>query len=75
MREILSSGISLTTVSIGALADEALHRELESAASAGGVRLHLVSGAIGALDCLRAARVGGLKHVAYVGRKPARSWK
>jgi aspartate dehydrogenase len=35
----------------------------------------LVSGAIGALDCLRAARVGRLESVTYVGRKPPRSWK
>ena len=73
--EILRRGIDLTTVSIGALADEALYRKLERAASDGKARLHLVSGAIGALDCLRAARVGQLRSVTYIGRKPPQSWK
>jgi aspartate dehydrogenase len=73
--DILRRGIDLTTVSLGALADESLHRDLVRAARDGDSRLHLVSGAIGALDCLRAARVGGLTKVTYSGRKPASSWK
>ena len=72
---ILRSGIDLTTVSIGALADAKLHSELEQAAADGNAKLRLVSGAIGALDCLRAARVGGLHSVVYTGRKPPKSWK
>ena len=73
--DILRSGMDLTTVSLGALADSSLFLELETAATEGNSRLHLVSGAIGALDCLRAARVGGLQSVTYIGRKPPRSWK
>lgn len=72
---ILQRGTDLTTVSLGALADDALYAEMQRAATAGSSRLHLVSGAIGALDCLRAARIGGLDSVTYVGRKPPRSWK
>jgi aspartate dehydrogenase len=72
---ILRSGIDLTTVSLGALADLGLFQELEAAASEGNSKLHLVSGAIGALDCLRAARVGELRSVTYTGRKPPQSWK
>lgn len=72
---ILRGGLDLTTVSLGALADVDLYSELEQAAFAGGTKLHLVSGAIGALDCLRAARIGGLQSVTYVGRKPPQSWK
>ena len=71
---ILRGGTDLSTVSLGALADDALFGELRRAASDGGARLHLVSGAIGALDCLRAARVGGLHSVTYTGRKPPRGW-
>ena len=71
---ILERGIDLLTVSLGALADTALHKRLEQAARAGGARLHLASGAIGALDCLQAARVGGLDRVRYIGRKPPRGW-
>ncbi len=71
---ILRSGTDLLTVSIGALADADLSRQLEHAAQAGNARLHLASGAIGALDCLRAARVGTLRMVRYTGRKPPRGW-
>lgn len=74
-RDILLRGVDLTTVSIGALADEDLYRHLEKAAIEGNARLHLASGAIGALDCLRAARVGKLHNVTYVGRKPPKGWK
>ncbi|MGI9232132.1 MAG: aspartate dehydrogenase [Woeseiaceae bacterium] len=73
--EILRSGTDMTTVSVGALADPNLFRRLEHAATEGGARLHLVSGAIGALDCLRAARVGKLQSVTYIGRKPPQSWR
>ena len=73
--EVLRRGIDMTTVSIGALADEGIYRSLEQAAAVGNSRLYLVSGAIGALDCLRAARIGDLESVTYVGRKPPRSWK
>lgn len=73
--DILRGGTDLTTVSIGALADPQLFKTLEQAAINGSARLHLASGAIGALDCLRAARVGTLSSVTYVGRKPPQSWK
>ncbi len=73
--DILRRGINLTTVSIGALADPDLYNSLEQAATDGNAKLQLVSGAIGALDCLRAACVGKLESVVYVGRKPPQSWK
>lgn len=72
---ILARGMDLVTVSLGALADESLLTRLMAAADAGNARLHLASGAIGALDCLRAARVGGLDSVTYTGRKPPKGWK
>lgn len=73
--EILRRGIDLTTVSVGALADAGLYGELERAAAEGNATIHLVSGAIGALDCLRSARVGSLQSVTYTGRKPPKAWK
>jgi aspartate dehydrogenase len=73
--DILRRGTDLTTVSIGALADADLHQGLQQAAIEGHARLHLASGAIGALDCLRAARVGSLQSVSYIGRKPPKGWK
>lgn len=72
--DILQRGIPVITVSIGALADATLSQTLHNAAQLGGTRLHLASGAIGALDCLRAARVGGLNSVTYTGRKPPQGW-
>jgi aspartate dehydrogenase len=72
---ILERGIDLITISLGALADPALAKNLAGAARNGKSQLHLASGAIGALDCLQAAKVGGLNEVTYVGRKPPRSWQ
>ena len=73
--DILQRGTDLTTVSIGALADPELLETLEQAAIEGDARLHLASGATGALDCLRAAGVGSLQSVTYIGRKPPQGWK
>ncbi|PVA05463.1 aspartate dehydrogenase [Thalassorhabdomicrobium marinisediminis] len=72
---ILERGIDLITVSLGALADPQLEAQLTHAAEAGGAQLHLASGAIGALDALQAARVGGLTDVTYTGRKPPNGWR
>ena len=72
---VLRAGLPLVTMSLGALADDALHADLRAAAEAGGARLHLVSGAIGALDALCAVRVGGLSEVSYTGRKPPEGWR
>uniref|UniRef100_UPI003567D608 aspartate dehydrogenase n=1 Tax=Roseovarius sp. TaxID=1486281 RepID=UPI003567D608 len=44
------------------------------AARDGKSQLHLASGAIGALDCLSAARIGTLTTVRYTGRKPPSGW-
>lgn len=73
--DILRAGFGLTTVSLGALADPGLEQALMQAGKDGGARLSLASGAIGALDALRSARIGQLKHVRYVGRKPPMGWQ
>jgi aspartate dehydrogenase len=70
----LGAGIDVITLSLGALADAGLTEALTHAARQGGAKLHLASGAIGALDALRAAAVGGLAHVTYMGRKPPMGW-
>ena len=64
----------MITVSLVALADKRVAERLEEAAKSGGATLHLASGAIGALDCLKAAAVGELTSVTYVGRKPPKGW-
>ncbi|MDE0246121.1 MAG: aspartate dehydrogenase [Gammaproteobacteria bacterium] len=73
--EILRRGFDLTTVSVGGLADAELYGDLDRAAADGNAKLYLVSGAIAALDCLRAARIGNLQSVTYTGRKPPKAWK
>jgi aspartate dehydrogenase len=72
---VLAAGLPLVTVSVGALADAALLRDLTDAADRGNSRLHLASGAIGALDALSAAAMGDLRQVTYTGRKPPDGWR
>lgn len=73
--QILERGVDLVTVSLGALADAGTEADLAQAAKHGGSKLYLASGAIGALDCLSAGRMGKLTSVAYTGRKPPMGWK
>lgn len=70
---VLGRGIHLVCVSVGALADDDLRERLERAASEGGARLLVPSGAVGALDLLAAARISGLESVEIEQRKPARA--
>ncbi|WP_171125489.1 MULTISPECIES: aspartate dehydrogenase [unclassified Ruegeria] len=73
--QILARGVNMITVSLGALADPKVSEALSLSAKEGNAKLHLASGAIGALDCLAAARAGKLSTVTYVGRKPPGGWK
>lgn len=70
---ILRAGIDLMMVSVGALAHPAVERAIVDAACAGQSRAIVVSGAIGALDAIAAASVGGLTRVTHTTRKPARA--
>jgi aspartate dehydrogenase len=72
---ILARGAELVVVSTGALADPALFERLKAAAERGMGRLSLVSGAVGGIDALSAAREGGLSKVVYTGRKPPAGWR
>ncbi|MEM8817691.1 MAG: aspartate dehydrogenase [Pseudomonadota bacterium] len=71
---ILELGVDLVSVSVGALADRELYSTLLNAAERSGAQLQIVSGAIGGLDALAAARIGGLDRVVYRGRKPPIGW-
>ena len=71
---LLRAGCDVITLSLGALADDSLTEALKAGATEGGASLHLASGAIGALDALAAAAIGGLDHVRYTGTKPPAGW-
>ncbi len=72
---ILAAGIDVVVASIGAFGSPATRSAIEAAARQGGARVATVSGAIGGLDVLRAARLAGLDEVTYSGRKPPAAWK
>jgi aspartate dehydrogenase len=69
---ILRAGRDLVAVSVGALAEPGTYAAL-IAATRGGGRLVVASGAIGALDAISSATLGGLERVTHTTRKPPRS--
>ena len=72
---LLRRGIDLLVASTGALSDRSLYDRLAAATTEGGAHMLLVSGAVGGIDALTAAKVAGLTKVVYTSRKPPRSWK
>ena len=71
----LARGTESAVLSIGALSEVGLPERLQAAAEQGGTQLHLLAGAIGAIDALAAARLAGLDSVVYTGRKPPAGWR
>ena len=71
----LARGVPAILASVGALSAPGLLDRLEAAARRGRTQVQLIAGAIGAIDALEAARIGGLASVRYTGRKPPQAWK
>jgi aspartate dehydrogenase len=70
---ILRSGCDLLFLGVGALADPELEHIIVDAAIEGGATAQVASGAIGALDAISAAAIGGIEKVTHNVRKPART--
>lgn len=70
---ILASGCDLLFLGVGAFADPEVERNILSAAIEGRATAQVASGAIGALDAISAAAVGGIEKVTHNVRKPART--
>lgn len=71
----LRRGVPAVVASIGALHEADAQAALADAAAAGAVRVVLVAGAMGGIDALAAARLGGLDAVEYTGRKAPQGWR
>ena len=69
----VSRGIDLLIMSMGALVQGSFFEELSAHAEAKGVHIYIPSGAVGAIDALQAAKLGGLDEVSLTTRKPPRS--
>jgi aspartate dehydrogenase len=72
---VLQAGCDLLVASVGALADSELEQRLRKDAESYGARVLIPSGALGGLDLLAAARIGGVDSVTYIGRKPTAAWR
>ncbi len=70
----LAAGLSFVAVSVGAMADDAFFQQLCQAAEHSGAKLIFPSGAIGALDYIRAVRDLPDTQVVYESRKPPSAW-
>lgn len=71
--KVLSQGIDMIVMSIGALMDNEFFKELESLAKQNNAKVHLPSGAIVGLDGIKAVSKFGLKEVSLVTRKSPKS--
>src|SRR5579872_3414567 len=69
----LKAGKDVMIMSIGALANEALRKEIFDIARSNNSNVYFPSGAIAGLDCVKAAKIGGLHRVVLTTRKPPRA--
>jgi len=72
---LLAAGLPVLICSVGVLADTAIADSLHEAATRGGGRILMPSGAVGGLDYLRAVAHLEPISVSYVSRKPPAAWQ
>lgn len=68
--DILRRGTDVFAISVGVLADGAVMEAVAEAARLGGSRFRVPSGAVGGLDAIGAAALGGLERLMHTVRKP-----
>jgi aspartate dehydrogenase len=73
--ELLRRRVGVVVLSAGALADDVLRREAESAAEASGALMYVPSGGIGGLDALKTACLAGVDEASIQVAKPPAAWK
>lgn len=73
--DILSKGIPLGVVSVGAFTDDKFATSLYDTAKANDVKIHILAGAVAGIDGINAASLAGLDSVTYQGRKNPSSWR
>ncbi len=71
----LARGVECAVLSVGALSEPGLPALLSDAAERGHTQMHLLSGAVGGIDAIAAAKIAGLTSVRYTGRKPPQGWR
>ena len=71
---VVSVGVDLMTISMGAFADAALLERARAAARRTGAQIVIPAGAVGALDLLAAVRHEGIERVVLRATKPPKAW-
>lgn len=72
---VLRAGKNLLIISVGGLANQELYTRLRAAARETGAQVLLPAGALGGIDALAAARLGGITAVRQRIAKPPSAWK
>lgn len=71
--KVLTNGINLFPLSVGALADKKFYKEIKDAASKNNCRVHIPSGAVGGFDVLRASMLMDDAEVSVTTKKSPKS--
>ena len=73
--KIIGKGVNLVILSVGALLDKAFFKELMEKANVSGARIYIPSGAIGAIDLVKAASIMNVDEILLITRKPPKAFK